>query len=122
MFLGGDCGSLGIEMTGQRPVVYWVTRRPRADAAAEVDREMKAIAKTLADIAKIDKDEPGLELQTYNAGAAAGGTCVHRIVIIDDSKQRWCVDVAARGEQVLMAIAGDEGKFVERLLTLDGRR
>lgn len=122
LLFAGEAGSLGVEVVAGNPVVYWVTRHS-AGAPPDLEAAAKSVAARAQAVEKISKGARH-RLVTYARYAlggeqgAAAETMAERLVLFDDGKPVLYLDAVRRNATLLMALAPNDGRYVERLLPL----
>jgi hypothetical protein len=124
LLLGGEAGSLGIDLVDGHPVVYWVTRHPAAgeagaDQGRDLGRDVQAIADQAQALAK-PAGARGRAMLTQDSYSAGEGERVHRLVLADEAgAPELFLDAVQREGLVLMAIGTTDARHLERLLSLE---
>jgi hypothetical protein len=107
-----DAQSFAVSVKAGKPVLYVVNQYSNdRDFAGEV----KAI---LADGEKLDKETGETDSPKASTYQTAGGKPVTRISFQEKGKQQGYVDFIQTGHVVTLAIASDEGKYVEPVAAL----
>jgi general secretion pathway protein G len=108
---GAQAATVGVELAAEGPVVYLVNQYAKAvDYSAEVRQavaELNAFAKGMGEPADV------ADLRTYTAGDLK----VLRLRLVDRGKAVASVDAAQRGQQVMVAIAPGELRYIDRLVS-----
>lgn len=117
LLLDGEAASLGVEAVEGHAVVYWIVQRTGgANDAGRLEKQMNELVQQADETAKAaNQPSPLAPVATYDAG----GSKVHRLVVAENGKPGLYIDAVQREGAVLMALSPADGKFVERLLTLE---
>jgi general secretion pathway protein G len=108
---GAQSATVGVELAADGPVVYLVNQYTKpVDYSAElrqVTADVNAFAKGMGEPADV------ADLRTYTAGDLK----VLRLRLVDRGKAVASVDAAQRGQQVMVAIAPGELRYIDRLVS-----
>jgi hypothetical protein len=109
VLLDASAVSIGVELAGDAPVVYAVTRYAKP---IDYTAEMRQLVGHAAAVDAESKEPPTLDMQTFEAAGAK----VLRLRVLDKGKPAAFIDAVQRGDTVLFAGSDKQFLFLDRLL------